>query len=295
MPGRPSVSSESYRARTGPYSRDSCVIDHDQPREYRRRGLGMSGELKTSRPALGTSPYFSQRVFERGEVHPSTCSYPPNICGYTLPVVSSTNSTSLLTAGIGTNTGRAALPNCLLPSVNELLSPRPPFPTRTTLEYRPQGNGVQDNDQSPRPTSQAPRMSTGTPSSSSVVSGLSTTTSGTVQAAPSITERRYSLIVALYRICLEAAATYADSIRRPGHRRGAHGAGQGARGHRYHPYRQSPSLPSQWRSQRTHGGGEQTLMDCISVICTWLWRRARSDLMAPHEAESLAEIGRAHV
>jgi hypothetical protein len=190
--------------------------------------------------------------------------------------------------GFGRSVGGDTLPSYHL-GASELLSPHPSFQPHADQGLNHEAREAQTDDEASQHVSQTRHVRTVTPSNSSDRSASSTISSLTIQAPLSVEDRRYSLFVALYRICLDASATYAHAVRRPAGRSHIPGHNmRGARGGHYHPYNQIPAVHPQWRSRYIHGGGERTLMDYISAICTSLWRRARADLMAPHRAELTA-------
>ncbi|KAL2065035.1 hypothetical protein VTL71DRAFT_4175 [Oculimacula yallundae] len=135
------------------------------------------------------------------------------------------------------------------------------------------------------------------PSSSSAPSNKSTSpassiSSDSTQRPPyNATEQRCYILNTLYHICMDATKSYLNNL--PFATRNRHNQLPRHRcyGSRYHPYLSPP------RSNRSEDDHERrrTLMDNISSISTHIWRRARSDEMAPHRAEgdavhSMAEL-----
>jgi hypothetical protein len=229
--------------------------------------------------AASTGPLRKSPIEHQTNAYDHSCSCPNVLPTFTPP---SNPLSGLPWSGI---TGRD-IPNHGLPNITELFGPRPsPHPN---MDYGRSNEASQarNNDQGPGHMPQAARERTMAHSSSSDLSLFSAASSQTVRGPRSTGERRYDFIVALYRICLRASAEYAQSLHRPARLGRTAGPGmRAAPGGLYHPYRRSPLAHPQRRSRQTHGGAKRTLMDHLSVICTYLWRRARADLIAPHRAE----------
>ncbi|KAH9221504.1 hypothetical protein DL95DRAFT_381776 [Leptodontidium sp. 2 PMI_412] len=132
-----------------------------------------------------------------------------------------------------------------------------------------------------------------TPPSSSPASSedsiSSISSDSTLRPPFNITEQLSYLLNTLYHICMDATSTYINNLL-PATR---HRHNQLPR-HRNHGSRHQP-YPSH-RSSRAAGGAansnarRRTLMDNIRDISTHMWRRARSDEMAPHRAEAEAVL-----
>jgi hypothetical protein len=118
----------------------------------------------------------------------------------------------------------------------------------------------------------------------SSTSAMSISSSVTLQPPFSIAEERMLLIVRLYYTCWDASTSYIHSL--PPIRRHPDIALSYIRSRRHHPYAQN-SRPGQQARHRTVGRS-RNLMDNISAICTHIWRRARSDALAPHREEAEA-------
>jgi hypothetical protein len=233
-------------------------------------------EVMTAPAGFSRNPSMGQPVEEMG--YPCSC---PN-------ALDSMASTANVFSRLGTYAGRSPLPGYALPGFNELLNHQPssqvhPNQGRSHIAHR----GQYYNQ--PPPDHQAPNASALTRSSLSNLSILSTISSNTIQAPLSIAERRSNLLVALYGICLQASAAYTRSFTWPvGRNRAQPPLGsRRPQGDRYHPYALARVSHCQSRSHRAHSG-ERALMDYISIISTHIWRKARSDLIAPHRAEAVA-------
>lgn len=111
----------------------------------------------------------------------------------------------------------------------------------------------------------------------SSTSSMSISSPATVHPALGIAEDCVSLIANLYYTCREATDSYISTLR-PARRHSS----CSTRCH-HHPYSQS-----QRPGQGNHQGRSPTLMDNISTICTRLWRKARSDVLAPRRKEAKA-------
>ena len=100
-----------------------------------------------------------------------------------------------------------------------------------------------------------------------------------------LSEERYFRLNILYHICLDASSEYINNLlpsARHRHNQLPHHRNHGSR---YHPYLahhsgRAPAGTTSWR--------RRTLMDNIRDIATHMWRRARSDGIAPHRAEATA-------
>ncbi|KAE9381398.1 hypothetical protein N431DRAFT_476231 [Stipitochalara longipes BDJ] len=114
---------------------------------------------------------------------------------------------------------------------------------------------------------QARTMSTG--------SLMSISSSATLQPTSSSAPSRISLIVDLYYTSTDATNSYISTLR-PVRRHTACSVRC-----RHHPYAHG----SRPRAPKC-GGRSRTLMDNISAICTHMWRRAKSDILAPHREEA---------
>jgi hypothetical protein len=232
-------------------------------------------EEVTAPVGFSRNPSMGQPVEEMG--YPCSC---PN-------ALDSMASTANVVSRFGTYAGRAPLPGYVLPGLNELLNHQPssqvhPNQGRSHIMQR-----WQHYTQSP-PDHQAPNADSLTHSSLSNLSTLSTIPSNTIQAPLSIAERRSNLLVALYGICLQASAAYTSSFALPlGRDRAQLLGSRRPQGDRYHPYAMARVSHCQSRSHEAHSG-ERALMDYISIISTHIWRKARSDLIAPHRAEAVA-------
>jgi len=110
-----------------------------------------------------------------------------------------------------------------------------------------------------------------TSSTSPSITPRSTASSSTVRRSYTNKEKRSHHFVTLYNICLDASANYLFALRRHQHLKSW-------KARHYHPY----SRPHPEASRHA------SLMDNISMICTYMWRKARSDGMAPHRAEAKA-------
>jgi hypothetical protein len=183
-----------------------------------------------------------------------------------------------------------------LPRFEALFGPRHLSRPNSGQGQRHETSQTQSSDHGPQAILETPRDGSMNPSSQSHpdLSVFSTTSSRTTEDHPSAQECRYDAIQRLYSICQGASATYAQSLHRPARRGlptanspGMHGQREG-RYHPYEPYTPASHAHPQGRSSRTHGGAELTLMDHVSVICTYMWRRARAGLIAPHRAELTA-------
>ncbi|KAG4442283.1 hypothetical protein IFR05_002207 [Cadophora sp. M221] len=113
----------------------------------------------------------------------------------------------------------------------------------------------------------------------------SISSNSTVRPPFNVTERRSYLLNTLYHICMDATSTYITNL--PPATRHRHN--QLPR-HRNHGSRHQP-YPSHRSGQAVGGVSNSnsrrcTLMDNIRDISTHMWRRARSDEMAPHRAEA---------
>ncbi|PVH88219.1 hypothetical protein DL98DRAFT_365064, partial [Cadophora sp. DSE1049] len=111
----------------------------------------------------------------------------------------------------------------------------------------------------------------------------SISSNSTLRPPFSIDEERYFRLNTLYHICMDATSTYINSLLPSTRHRHNQLPRHRNHGSRYHPY------PAH-RSGRGPGGAgncrRHTLMNNIRDISTNMWRRARSDGMAPHRAEA---------
>jgi hypothetical protein len=113
---------------------------------------------------------------------------------------------------------------------------------------------------------------------------MSTCSASTIRAPIDMAESRYYLINRMYQACLDATTSYIQELSFKSKYRTR-------RYSRYGPYlttRVSTSIgvrhqPSQCKPP--------TLMDNISTISTYLWKKARKNLMAPHR-EEMATVAR---
>ncbi|CZS91288.1 uncharacterized protein RAG0_01987 [Rhynchosporium agropyri] len=98
-------------------------------------------------------------------------------------------------------------------------------------------------------------------------------------------EKRCYLLNTVYHICMDATSTYIINLRPA--TRNRHNQLPRHRNHgstRYQPY-QFHRCGRDADSTADLHARRRTLMDNISSISTYIWRRARSDEMAPHRAE----------
>ena len=109
----------------------------------------------------------------------------------------------------------------------------------------------------------------------SAASIITISSTNTFHPTSSSSSSRISLIVDLYYTCRDATESYITTLRPVR----SHTACSGY--HRHHPYSQNSRAEASACGVRT-----RTLMDNISIICTHMWRRARSDVLAPHREEA---------
>jgi hypothetical protein len=160
-----------------------------------------------------------------------------------------------------------AVDQCARVAINDLLNAEPP-----TENQWPKGHRISGANNASTNVNESGRART-----ISSISSMSISSLATVHPALSIAEECVSLIANLYYTCREATDSYISTLR-PARRHSS----CSTRYH-HHPYSQS-----QRPGQQAHQGRSPTLMDDISTICTHLWRKARSDVLAPRREEAKA-------
>jgi hypothetical protein len=191
----------------------------------------------------------------------------------------------------------ASRPSVSLPGVNDILnlpSPSSAFDRASlhhdrTWNYTPEPNNAtprNQNQQIPNPPS-PPRS----PSSSyTPISSISTCSSNTIRPSSNMQERYYFLVNRFYNTCLDASTSYIRTLRPIPRHRNSPSSHTRSNSARHHPYgltqSHAPARAPRARQGYNIPGREATLMDNLSVISTHLWRKARSDGMAPHRAEA---------
>jgi len=204
-----------------------------------------------------------------------------------------------------------------LPSIQSQISPSPSHFTNPGLTQSQGMNYIHIShpnlnpgpDTPPLSPNTTPSTTTPTPVPQSPCSGVS---ESTIRAGGG-SEEIYHLLLRLYHTCLDASSLYIASMTSSASSHRRINRSNRNSSYRYHPYPPPPQAQSRTGGRheakgkgrdrqtatgigskrdmgigRRREGRERTLMDNISTISTHLWRKARSDIMAPHRAEAEA-------
>ncbi|KAH7364309.1 hypothetical protein BKA65DRAFT_490988 [Rhexocercosporidium sp. MPI-PUGE-AT-0058] len=247
----------------------------DIPASYVNVGRGASMEDTEM-----TTPNPFQRPNQRNNQTPTTsASVQPHICSYNRDERMSASPSPIQVATAAYNKTR---PYARLP-VNDILNHSPPSGSQAQ-------NGEASTPTSPRirtsNDADHPMMTPPTSSPARSKNSISSISSDSTLRPPlNATEEGCCLLNTLYHICMDATSAYIANLLPATRHRHNQLPRHRNHGSRYQPY---PSV----RSGRPAGVAanantrRRTLMDNIRDISTHMWRRARSDEMAPHRAEA---------
>ncbi|PBP28218.1 hypothetical protein BUE80_DR000730 [Diplocarpon rosae] len=182
---------------------------------------------------------------------------------------------------------KVSRPYARLP-VHDLLNGPTSPPGWRDHQHEPQQNANQTSTTSnnSREDSDYPMKISRTSSTRSVSSSISS--DSTTRPPFSVAKERFFLLKTLYHTCMDATASYAATllpVSRHRHNKLPR--------HRHNQARFYPYAPLRGRHSRYSASHARpaSLMDNISIISTYIWRKARCDDMAPRLAEADAVRG----